>query len=77
LISKNTIEIIKQRIAKISVQKANHPYSDQNPEGFYLPILNSVLNNLQIRFSEDIINYFDLRLLIPVTMNFETLQILE
>lgn len=72
-------EIIKPRIAKRSVSRANNSDSDCIPEVFYrtsiyIPILDSVLNDLQNRFSEDVLNSFNLRLLMPALMNFKALK---
>lgn len=53
--------------------------SDSISEVFYrisihIPILDSVINDLQNRFSEDVLHSFDLRLLMPATIDFETLK---
>lgn len=62
--SKLDVDIIKPQTAKRSVFRANHPHSNSNPEVFYkisiyVPNLDSVLNDLQNRFSEDVLNSFD------------------
>ncbi|XP_025192639.1 52 kDa repressor of the inhibitor of the protein kinase-like [Melanaphis sacchari] len=77
--SKLDVEIIKPRIAKRSVYRANQLNSDSIPEVFYrisiyIPILDSVINDLQNRFSEDVLNSFDLRILMPATIDFEALK---
>lgn len=77
--SKLDVEIIKPRIVKRSVYRANQLNSDSIPEVFYrisiyIPILDSVINDLQNRFSEDVLNSFDLRLLMPATIDFEALK---
>lgn len=76
--TKLDVVIVKPRTAKKSVYRANHPQPDTNPEVFYrtsiyIPILDSVINDLQNRFSENVFNSFDLRLLMPATMDFEVL----
>lgn len=79
MVYKLNIDIIKPRTPKISLYRSNHPLSDINPEAFYrtsiyISILDYVLNDLQNRFSEDDLNSFNLRLLMPATIDFETLQ---
>ena len=76
--SKLDVEIKKPRIVKRSVYRANQLNSDSIPEVFYrisiyIPILDSVINYLQNRFSEDVLNSFDLRLLMPATIDFAAL----
>jgi len=77
--SKLDVEIIKTRIVKRSVYRANQLNSDSIPEVFYkisiyIPILDSVINDLQHRFSEDVLSSFNLRLLMPATIDCEALK---
>ncbi|KAE9542310.1 hypothetical protein AGLY_003437 [Aphis glycines] len=77
--SKLDVEIIKPRIVKKSVYRANQLNLDSIPEVFYrisiyIPILDSDINDLQNYFSEDVLNSFDLRLLMPAIIDFKALK---
>lgn len=77
--SKLGVQIIRPRIPRRSVYRANHPLSDVNPEVFfrtsvYIPVIDAVLNDLQNRLPEDVLDSFDLRLLMPASIDIQGLQ---
>ena len=59
--------------------RANHPLLDVNPELFfrtsvYIPVIDAVLNDLRNRLPEDVLDSFDLRLLMPASIDSQGLQ---